>query len=191
MTHPEKLAGLGPKSLQMLQAIGIESTSAFLAADVYLLYAQLKARFPATSLNMLYAMIGAQENRHWTSVKQERRTEILLKLDQMGLAPRKKLKCGVQHSNPALVGRKSGAPELPDAEFCTNRDKKMPAHWPASVFRCLCFAGYRLQAAYPRHDRGGIADIAFKHLRRCMRFIIATRTVTVHFGRQIGLGRIR
>ncbi len=90
MNQAEKLAGLGPKSLHMLQAIGIESTSAFLAADVYLLYAQLKARFPATSLNMLYAMIGAQENRYWTSVKQERRAEILLKLDQMGLAPRKK-----------------------------------------------------------------------------------------------------
>ncbi len=89
MTHPEKLAGLGPKSLHMLAAIGITSTSAFLAADVYALYAQLKARFPATSLNMLYAMIGAQENRHWITVKQERRTEILLKPDQMGLAPRK------------------------------------------------------------------------------------------------------
>ena len=29
------------------------------------------------------------------------------------------LKCGVLHSNPALVGRKSGPQERPDADFCT------------------------------------------------------------------------
>jgi DNA transformation protein len=35
----------------------------------------------------LYALIGAIEGRHWQEVKRERRTEILLRLDEMGLAP--------------------------------------------------------------------------------------------------------
>ncbi|WP_374519049.1 hypothetical protein [Undibacterium squillarum] len=39
------------------------------------------------------------------------------------------LKCGVQHSNPAVVGRKSGSPEMTDADTCTMRDA-VPAFSP-------------------------------------------------------------
>ncbi|WP_374517732.1 hypothetical protein [Undibacterium squillarum] len=28
------------------------------------------------------------------------------------------LKCGVQHSDPAVVGRKSGSPQMADDDFC-------------------------------------------------------------------------
>jgi DNA transformation protein len=84
----EQLPGLGPKSRAMLAQIGIHSADQLLAADAFALYAQLHQVLPAISLNLLYALLGAQENVHWQTIKAERKTEILLRLDQMGLAPR-------------------------------------------------------------------------------------------------------
>lgn len=85
-TELEKLAGLGPKSSAMLRQIGIHTAAELFAADPYRLYLQLKQVFPSTSLNMLYAIMGAQENRHWQTIKQERRLEILLRLEELGIA---------------------------------------------------------------------------------------------------------
>lgn len=84
------LRGLGPKSKAMLHSIGVTSVEQFMAADVFVLYARIQSEHPstnqATSLNLLYAMIGAQENRHWQEIKRERRLEILLRLEEMGAA---------------------------------------------------------------------------------------------------------
>lgn len=84
------LRGLGPKSKAMLHSIGVTSVEQFMAADVFVLYARIQSEHQsanqATSLNLLYAMIGAQENRHWQEIKRERRLEILLRLEEMGAA---------------------------------------------------------------------------------------------------------
>ena len=45
----------------------------------------MKAAQPGVSLNLLYALIGAMENRDWRRVAREDRTAILLRLDDMGL----------------------------------------------------------------------------------------------------------
>ncbi|WP_348944258.1 TfoX/Sxy family DNA transformation protein [Chitinibacter sp. FCG-7] len=81
------LKGLGPKSQQMLAQIGIENAAQLLAADPFELYAQLRRQQAGVSLNLLYAMIGAQENCAWQQIKRDRKTEILLRLDEMGCAP--------------------------------------------------------------------------------------------------------
>lgn len=39
-------------------------------------------------MNLLYALMGAQEDRDWREIARERRSEALLRLDDMGLAPR-------------------------------------------------------------------------------------------------------
>ncbi|MDT9000158.1 TfoX/Sxy family DNA transformation protein [Paucibacter sp. APW11] len=80
--------GLGPKSQAQLAGLGISTPDQLAAADVYELYARLKAAWPGASLNLLYALIGAQEDCDWREIARERRTEILLRLDAMGLAPR-------------------------------------------------------------------------------------------------------
>jgi len=89
MTNIADLQGLGPKSRDMLQAIGIVQAEQLMAADAFILYAQLKATFPSTSLNFLYALLGAQQGCHWQDIKNTRRLEILLRLEEMGLAPKK------------------------------------------------------------------------------------------------------
>ena len=83
-----QLKGLGPKSTESLALIDIKTVNEFMAADAFEMYAQLKRVNPATSLNMLYAMLGAQEEVHWQVIMSTRKAEILMRLDDMGLAPK-------------------------------------------------------------------------------------------------------
>jgi len=82
------MRGLGPRSREQLAALGIHDLAQLRQQDAYALYAQLKARWPGASLNLLYALMGAQENRDWRDIARERRSEALLRLDDLGLAPR-------------------------------------------------------------------------------------------------------
>jgi len=82
------MRGLGPRSREQLAALGIHELAQLQAQDAYALYAQIKARWPGASLNLLYALMGAQEDRDWREMARERRSEALLRLDDMGLAPR-------------------------------------------------------------------------------------------------------
>lgn len=81
------LRGLGPKSEAMLAEVGVHSVEEFLKADPFQLYKTLKAADSKTSLNMLYAIIGAQENCDWRDISRQRKTQILITLDDMGIAP--------------------------------------------------------------------------------------------------------
>ena len=83
-----ELKGLGPKSAASLKMINIHSVDEFMATDVYQMYAQLKRVAPETSLNMLYAMMGAQEGIHWKKIADTRKVEILMRLDDLNLAPK-------------------------------------------------------------------------------------------------------
>lgn len=87
MNNIRDLTGLGVKSEAMLNSIGIATVDDFLSSDVFELYQQLSKVIPS-NLNMLYAMIGAQENLPWQEIAQTRKIEILMRLDDMGLAPK-------------------------------------------------------------------------------------------------------
>ena len=78
---------LGVRTESMLASVGISAPEQLLTSDPFAVYALLKARLPETSLVALYALIGAMNNQHWIDVQKERRTEILLQLDDMGIAP--------------------------------------------------------------------------------------------------------
>jgi len=79
------LKGFGPKSEELFARIGIHTVEEFLAADPFELYALFKAKVKGTGLNSIYAMIGAQEDIHWQEVARTRKTEILMRLDDMDL----------------------------------------------------------------------------------------------------------
>jgi DNA transformation protein len=83
-----ELKGLGPASEAMLKTIGINSVEVFMKTSPFELYKRLYENGQAKNLNFLYAMIGAQENTHWQEITRTRRTEILLMLDDLGLAPK-------------------------------------------------------------------------------------------------------
>jgi DNA transformation protein and related proteins len=82
------LPGFGLKCTLALQAIGITSIEQLRSLDPYEVYAQLRVKVPGTSRNFLYGLIGAIEQCDWREVAKMRRTEILMRLDDMGLAPK-------------------------------------------------------------------------------------------------------
>lgn len=82
------MRNLGPKSRAWLAPLGIETVAQLRHADPYRVYARLKHSGLPVSLNLLYALIGAVEDRDWREVQREQRSAILLRLDDMGLAPR-------------------------------------------------------------------------------------------------------
>jgi DNA transformation protein len=82
------LPGFGPKSTAALAVVGVHSLADLEKRDPFAVYRALKERVPGTSLNFLYALIGAVEKRDWREIQRTRRTEILMRLDEMSLAPR-------------------------------------------------------------------------------------------------------
>lgn len=82
------MPGFGPKSTQALAKIGITTLDQLRALDPYQVYAELKKQVPGTSRNFLYGLIAAHEQIDWRVVSKTRGTEILMRLDDMGLAPK-------------------------------------------------------------------------------------------------------
>lgn len=82
------LKGFGPKSEAIFEQIEIYSVEDFFAVDTYEIYARLKANVKGTGLNSIYAIIGAKEDVHWQEIARTRKTEILMRLDELGLAPK-------------------------------------------------------------------------------------------------------
>ena len=82
------LKGFGPKSEEILAKVNVNSVDDFMASDPYSLYKDLKEKVKGTGLNSIYAIIGAQEGLHWQEISRTRKTEILIRLDDMGIAPK-------------------------------------------------------------------------------------------------------
>jgi len=82
------MRGLGPRSAAILAAAGYADAEALKAADPFEVYLQVRRHSPGVSLNLLYALIGAVEDRDWRDVARRDRTSILLWLDERGAAPR-------------------------------------------------------------------------------------------------------
>ena len=87
-SKPLVIPGFGPKSTQALAKIGITTIAQVRERDAFDIYAELKRHVPGTSRNFLYGIIAAQEDLDWREVAKTRRTEILLRLDDMGIAPK-------------------------------------------------------------------------------------------------------
>lgn len=81
------LNGFGPRSEEILAEVGIHSVDDFMAVDPYALYAKLKP-IKGMGLNSIYSIIGARENVSWLEIANTRKTEILMQLDDLGLAPK-------------------------------------------------------------------------------------------------------
>jgi len=86
-TRLRDLNGFGPRSEEILAEVGIHSVKDFMAIDPYDLYAKIKP-MKGMGLNSIYAIIGARENISWLDVANTRKVEILMRLDDLGLAPK-------------------------------------------------------------------------------------------------------
>ena len=83
----KELNGFGPRSEEILAEVGVNSVKDFFEIDPYDLYALIKP-MKGMGLNSIYSIIGARENVSWIAIKNTRKTEILMRLDDLGLAPK-------------------------------------------------------------------------------------------------------
>ncbi len=76
------LKGLGLKTEQQLIAVGINTPQELKEFGAVFAFLKLKAHHQNNiSLNFLYAMIGALENRSWLDIAQNERESILMALE--------------------------------------------------------------------------------------------------------------
>ncbi|HDY7994345.1 TPA: TfoX/Sxy family protein [Vibrio vulnificus] len=75
------LQGLGPKSEQMLQSVGINTPQQLRDLGPICAYLRVREAQPRASLNLLYALVGALEGEHWLQVAKQRRWELLVQLE--------------------------------------------------------------------------------------------------------------
>lgn len=81
MTPIIKAANLGPKSAAWLSKIGVTSLEELRELGSIEVMLRLKQSGIPASLNLLYALEGALEGRHWQDIKRERKGELVLMWD--------------------------------------------------------------------------------------------------------------
>ncbi len=78
-----QLKNLGPRSASWLNAVGIYTLGDLMETGPISAYLKVKQTGSSSSLNLLYALIGAVEDVHWTEVKRTQKHDLVLLLDAM------------------------------------------------------------------------------------------------------------
>lgn len=76
------LPNLGEKSEAMLAEVGIATVGQLLDRDPVEVWLRVRAAVPGTSLNLLYALVGAIDQRPWQQVRREDKLTLLLRAEQ-------------------------------------------------------------------------------------------------------------
>jgi DNA transformation protein and related proteins len=77
----ESLANLGPASAKMLRDAGIECVEMIRELGALETFLRVKQVAPNVSLNLLWALVGALEDVHWTKIDADTRSALLRELD--------------------------------------------------------------------------------------------------------------
>lgn len=76
------LKGLGPISEKMLVSAGIDSVAVLKELGAIRAFIKVSNSCETTpSINLLYALVGALENRHWLSIAKRQKAGIALQLE--------------------------------------------------------------------------------------------------------------
>ena len=82
MAKLSTLKGLGSKSEKCLNEIGIYTIEDLEEIGAINAFIKLKKECSVKpSLNFLYAMVGALENKHWAGIAKSEKTRLLVELD--------------------------------------------------------------------------------------------------------------
>ena len=83
MGELSKLKGLGPKSEQWLNEVGITTKEQLQELGAVNAFLRLRAECSTSpSLNFLYALVGAIEDRPWLEIAREERTRLIFALEE-------------------------------------------------------------------------------------------------------------
>lgn len=71
------MRNLGPESRQKLEEVGIFNYEDLLQFDSISVYVEIKKKFPDTTLNFLWALEGAIQDKDWRDVTQSEKKQLL------------------------------------------------------------------------------------------------------------------
>lgn len=78
----EQMKGLGPKSAAQLKQVGITTPQELQALGAIKAFIRLRERATTKlSLNFLYAMVGALEDKQWLHIAREEKGRLLIELE--------------------------------------------------------------------------------------------------------------
>lgn len=75
------MRNLGPKSRVWLANLGIHTLQELQSRDAVEVYLQIRQHQTSASINLLYALVGAQLGFDWKWVAQNQKTELLSRLE--------------------------------------------------------------------------------------------------------------
>ncbi|WP_223671129.1 TfoX/Sxy family protein [Kangiella shandongensis] len=75
------LKGLGPKSVSWLETVGIDNLQTLESVGAVKAYLRIQKAGYKPSMNLLYALVGALEDRHWADVAKLERERLLNELE--------------------------------------------------------------------------------------------------------------
>lgn len=115
-TTAEKIRNVGPKSAAWLRQVGVRSNEDVRrlgAVEVYL--RTRRAGFKST-LNLLYALGGAEDDCHWQDLSEDRRRTLVMAVEAAELADPRLLKGRPGRSSSSTLGEKLVAQALGSVE---------------------------------------------------------------------------
>lgn len=87
LRHLSDLPNLGPRSVEMLEAIGIRTHAALAACGAIDAYIAIKDAGQPATLNLLWALEGALTDRDWRQVARDDKFRLLTELELRGALP--------------------------------------------------------------------------------------------------------
>ena len=80
-SKPPQLMNLGPVSTRWLASVGIRRRADLIRTGPVQAYLKVKAAGHKPSLNLLWALAGAERGLRWNKLTEENRHQLLLELD--------------------------------------------------------------------------------------------------------------
>lgn len=80
-SKPPQLMNLGPVSTRWLATVGVRRRADLIRMGPVEAYLRVKAAGHRPSLNLLWALAGAERGLRWNKLSQEHRSQLLLELD--------------------------------------------------------------------------------------------------------------
>lgn len=77
MAASEKIRNVGPRSAAWLRQVGVRTTEELKAMGCVEVYRRIVRAGFKPSLNLLYAMAGAEDDCHWTALDDDRKASLV------------------------------------------------------------------------------------------------------------------
>jgi hypothetical protein len=115
-TVAEKIRNVGPKSAAWLRQVGVRSNEDVRRLGAVEVYLRVRRAGFKSTLNLLYALGGAEDDCHWQDLSEERRRALVMAVEAAELADPRLVQRRPGRSSSSTLGEKLVAQALGSVE---------------------------------------------------------------------------